>query len=69
MLQNLGALGALPLQSGVVTRQITPGIHRREGGSLPLGPGPDDPFLPHSGAALDLGKGWKVRPFIALAVG
>jgi hypothetical protein len=27
-------------------------------------PDPDDPDLPHSDAAVDLGQGWKVRPFL-----
>jgi hypothetical protein len=32
-------------------------------------PDPADPDLPHSAAALDLGKGWKVRPFIRIKAG
>jgi hypothetical protein len=73
VIQNLGALGALgalPFRSGIVTRQITPENPSGEKGSAcPWVPDPDDPNLPHSRAALDLGKGWKVRPFIKLASG
>jgi hypothetical protein len=68
--QNLGSLGMLPMQSGIVTRMITPENPSGEkGAACPWEPNPDDPFLPHSRAAVDLGKGWKVRPFIKLAAG
>jgi hypothetical protein len=32
-------------------------------------PDPDDPELPYSGPALDLGRGWKVRPYVPLPAG
>ena len=61
---NLG-IGALPLLSGARTRSISPesptGAPGRGGMAIP---NPADPDLPHSGAAVDLGQGWKVRPFL-----
>src|SRR5215213_5092561 len=63
--QNL--LGMLPFQSGVVTRQINAENPTGEKGRAAIwDPNPNDPNLPHSGAALHLGRGWKVRPFIKL---
>jgi hypothetical protein len=63
-------LGALPFQAGLVTRQITPeNPTGAKGAACPWQPDPGDPFLPHSRAAVDLGKGWKVRPFIKLPSG
>ena len=58
-------LGALPLLSSAVTRSISaenPTGEKGKGGMAV--PNPDDPDLPHSGAALNLGQGWKVRPFL-----
>ena len=67
---GFGALGALPFQSGIVTRQITPeNPTGAKGAACPWEPDPDNPYLAHSRAAMDLGKGWKVRPFIALPSG
>jgi hypothetical protein len=40
-----------------------------KGGAARAVPDPSDPDLPHSKFAVDLGVGWKVRPFIALAAG
>lgn len=34
-----------------------------KGGGARTTPDPTDPDLPHSAAAVPLGKGWKVRPF------
>ena len=63
-------LGALPFQNGVVTRMINAENPTGEkGGGAKEIPNPDDPNLPHSFAAKDLGKGWKVRPFIDLDTG
>ena len=63
-------LGGLPFQAGIVTRQITPeNPTGGKGAACPWEPDPGDPFLPHSRAAVDLGKGWKVRPFITLPSG
>jgi hypothetical protein len=68
MLPNL--LSGLPLEAGVVTRQISAENPTGEkGGGCHWIPDPNDPNLAHSAAASDLGKGWKVRPFIALKSG
>jgi hypothetical protein len=61
---NLG-LGTLPLLSSAQTRSISaenPTGAKGKGGMAI--PSPDDPDLPHSAAAADLGQGWKVRPFL-----
>jgi len=61
---NLG-LGALPLLSNSRTRSISPenpmGAKGRGGMAVPK---PADPNLPFSAAAVDLGQGWKVSPFL-----
>ena len=63
-------LGGLPFQSGVVTRQISAENPTGEKGqACRWDPNPSDPNLVHSGAALDLGRGWKVRPFIKVKAG
>lgn len=63
--QFSGQLGSLPFQGGVVTRQISAENPTGEkGGACRWDPNPNDPNLVHSAAALDLGRGWKVRPFI-----
>jgi hypothetical protein len=69
-LHPLGLLGSLPYAAGVPTRQINaenPTGGKAEG--CRRDPDPDDPDLPHSGPALDLGRGWKVRPFISVPAG
>lgn len=52
------------------TRQVSPEnpTGRRDGGARAV-PDPGDPDLPHSAMAADLGRGFKVRPFISLAAG
>jgi hypothetical protein len=67
-------LGSLPFQSGAVTRQIN--AENPTGGkgrACLLDPNLPDPEtqlpLPHAGAALDLGRGWKVHPFIRVKAG
>ncbi len=63
-------LGSLPLAHGVVTRQISAENPTGEkGAACRWSPDPADPNLPHSGAALDLGRGWKVHPFIKVNSG
>ncbi len=63
-------LGALPYQTGAVTRQISAENPTGEKGqACRWEPNPSDPNLIHSGAALDLGRGWKVRPFIRVRAG
>jgi hypothetical protein len=63
-------LGQLPFESGAVTRMINAENPTGEkGGGARWVPDPSDPNLPHSGAAAKLGKGWKVRPFIAIKAG
>ena len=61
---NLG-LGALPLLSTARTRSISPENPTGEKGKGGMAiPNPEDPDLPHSRAAEDLGQKWKVRPFL-----
>jgi len=60
----------LAYRTGCVTRQITAENPTGEkGGACREVPDPTNPNLVHSGAALDFGKGWKVRPFIKLKAG
>jgi hypothetical protein len=60
----------LPYNLGEVTRQISPENPTGEKGKACMWePNPEDPFLEHSGPALDLGKGNKVRPFISIKSG
>ncbi|MHB9033476.1 MAG: glycoside hydrolase family 172 protein [Anaerolineae bacterium] len=72
MFGDIGAnlLGMLPYNVGVPTRQISAENPTGEKGRACLwDPDPSDPNLAHSGAALDLGRGWKVRPFIPVKAG
>ncbi len=63
-------LSGLPLRGGGVTRLISPeNPTGAKGAAAPWAPNPDDPNLKFSRAALDLGKGWKVRPFVNLTPG
>lgn len=63
-------LGGLAYRTGAVTRQISAENPTGEkGGGCKWSPDPTDRNLVHSGAAMDLGKGWKVRPFISLKAG
>ena len=60
-------LDTLPFQSGVVTRQVSAENPTGEKGRAAIwDPNPKDPFLAHSGPAVNLGRGWKVQPFIPL---
>ena len=62
-----GSLAGLPYMTGVVTRQISAeNPTGAKGGGCLRDPDPPTLDLPHSGAALDLGRGWKVRPFVNL---
>ncbi len=68
MLENVAlnhALGTLPLLSGSRTRSLSAenptGAKGR--GAMAV-PDPADPDLPHCRAAMELGRGWKVRPFL-----
>ncbi len=57
-------LGALPMLTAAETRSISaenPSGEKGMGGRAI--PNPSDPRLPFSGAASDLGQGWKVNPF------
>jgi len=52
-------------QSGIVTRQISAeNPTGGKGAGCKWEPDPANPDLPYSGAALDFGRGWKVRPYI-----
>lgn len=63
-------LGSLPLLSASRTRSISaenPTGEKGKGGMAV--PDELDPSLPHSGAAMDLGRGWKVNPFLKVNAG
>jgi len=63
-------LDALPYTAGIPTRQISAENPTGEkGGGCKWDPDPGDPYLYHSRPAIDLGRGWKVRPFIPLRAG
>lgn len=63
-------LGLLPFQTGAVTRMINAENPTGEkGGGAKWIPDPKDPNLPHSAASMNLGQGWKVRPFIQIKAG
>jgi hypothetical protein len=67
---NESILSSLPAQTGVVTRQISAENPTGEKGKgCTWDPNPKDPNLAHSGAAVHLGRGWKVRPFIPVKAG
>jgi hypothetical protein len=66
---NLG-LGNLPLLSNAKTRSLSPENPTGEKGcGAKSSPDPNNPDLPHSKFALDLGKGWKVHPFVQIPKG
>lgn len=63
-------LDDLAIITNAETRQISAENPTGEkGGGCTWDPNPADPFLAHSGAASDLGRGWKVRPFISVGAG
>jgi hypothetical protein len=63
-------LPGLPYQAGTVTRQISAENPTGDKGRACLwDPNPEDPYLRHSGPAVELGRGWKVRPFIPVRAG
>lgn len=65
-----GMLNGLPYGAGVVTRQISAeNPTGAKGAGCIWDPDPSDPNLKHSGSARDMGRGWKVRPFIAVPAG
>jgi len=67
---NQGVLASLPYLTGVTTRQISAENPTGEKGkACPWDPNPDDPYLVHSRPAIDLGRGWKVHPFIKVKAG
>jgi hypothetical protein len=58
-------LGSLPVISPGRTRSVSAENPTGEKGEGAIAvPDPANPDLPHSAAALDLGQGWKVRPFL-----
>lgn len=70
LIETLGDLARLPTQTGIVSRQVSPENPTGGKGMACLAvPDPDDPDLPHSAASVDLGRGWKVRPFLDLPAG
>lgn len=65
-----GLLSGLPYLGPVETRMVSPeNPTGAKGGGATRIPDPSDPDLPHSAAAVHLGKGWKVRPFVRLPAG
>ena len=57
----------LPLLSKAETRMVSPENPTGEKGKGAMAiPNPDDPNLPFSSNAVDLGQGWKVSPFIKM---
>jgi len=63
-------LSGLPLMSGAVTRQISAENPTGEkGAACSWVPDVNDPNLPFSKCAIELGKGWKVRPFVPVESG
>jgi hypothetical protein len=60
----------LPYQAGTITRQISAENPTGDKGRACIwDPNPEDPNLRHSGPAVELGRGWKVRPFIPVLAG
>ena len=61
-----GGLASLPqLRPNVESRMVSPENPTGEKGKGAMAiPNPADPDLPFSNAAVDLGQGWKVRPFV-----
>jgi hypothetical protein len=58
-------LGTLPLLTKSESRMVSPENPTGEKGKGAMAiPNPADPDLAFSNAALDLGQGWKVRPFV-----
>ncbi|HEY4267466.1 MAG TPA: glycoside hydrolase family 172 protein [Galbitalea sp.] len=64
------SLADLPWAGPLVTRQISPENPdgARGAGAMTV-PNPSDPDLPHSVHAVNLGRGYKVRPFIRVGAG
>ena len=63
-------LGSLPFLTDGRTRSVSaenPTGEKGKGGMAV--PDPQDPGLPHSGAAMHLGRGWKVNPFLKVNAG
>jgi hypothetical protein len=61
-----GGLASLPqLRPDVESRMVSPENPTGEKGKGVMAvPNPSDPDLSFSGASVDLGQGWKVRPFV-----
>src|SRR5271166_6654359 len=58
-------LASLPLLSDAETHMVSPENPTGEKGKGAMAvPNPADPDLPYSKASVDLGQGWKVRPFL-----
>ena len=63
-------LNELPFRGGIITRQISAENPSGEkSGACKWEPNPENPELSHSGPAVRMGKGWKVRPFIRVKSG
>jgi hypothetical protein len=63
-------LGSLPMLTGWETRSVSPENPSGEkGGGARSVPNPADPDLAYSRAAVALGQGWKVRPFVKSKAG
>ncbi len=65
-----GLLAGLPYRGPVETFMVSPENPTGDkAGGARRTPDPSDPDLAHSAAAVPLGKGWKVRPFIRVPAG
>ena len=63
-------LAGLPMMAGALTRQISAENPTGEkGGACRWAPDPTNPDIPYSKHSVDLGKGWKVRPFVPVEAG
>src|SRR5581483_4672705 len=58
-------LQGLPILNNAETRSVSPENPTGEKGKGGMAiPNPSDPDLPYSKASVNLGQGWKVRPFV-----
>ncbi len=63
-------LDKLSTMAGIVTRQFSSENPTAEkGGGCKWDPDPSNPDLPYSRMAVNLGRGWKVRPYVPLKAG
>jgi len=69
-MNHVNFMDFLPYAAGIETRQISAENPTGEkGGACKRDPDPNAPDLAHSIAAVDLGRGWKVSPFVKVTAG